>query len=121
MSVLKDMDSIREIMKGNQLSSKVVSTFTYREMQALGHQISYYNLIVKFIQAIKGKDSLNHDILEQFLEPIKASDNHLAQVYLFNFFSRPALLVKEHAERGDMLNLDESIRYGSLLYKSKLG
>lgn len=89
-SVLIDLDKTRTIMKDNQLVSTVASSFRYREMQGLGNQISYYNLIVKFIQTIKSKDSLNHNVLKEFLEPIKASDNHFAQVYLFNFFSRLA-------------------------------
>ena len=88
--MLADLDKSRGIMKDNQLTSQVASTFTYREMQALGMQISYYNLIVKFIQTIKSKDSLNHDVLQEFLAPIKASDNHFSQVYLYNFFSRLA-------------------------------
>lgn len=76
------------MMKEHILDSQVASTFRYREMQALGKQISYYNLIVKFIEAIKGRNSLNHDILKEFLGPIKSSENHFAQVYLFNFFSK---------------------------------
>jgi hypothetical protein len=82
------MEKTRTIMKDHKLDSQIASSFKYREMQALGKQISHYNLIVKFIEAIKGKNSLNHDILKEFLEPIKASKNHFAQVYLFNFFSR---------------------------------
>jgi hypothetical protein len=101
------------------VSSGPQSSFEFEETKTLAKQIEYYRLISQFIRTLKGRDSLNTVALKAFLEPIKASNNHFAKVYLFNFFSRFALLVKEHAESGIISNLDESIHYGSLLYKSR--
>lgn len=90
--MLIELDKIKAAMnegKGTDMAAALeTEAIGYKEMETLAKKISYYKLIVQFIETIKGKDSLNTVALKEFLEPIKASENQFAKVYLFNFFSR---------------------------------
>lgn len=90
-SVLSQMSKIKTTMregKGTDMTASLeLDIIEFKEMITLAKNIAYYKLIVQFIDTIKGKDSLNTVALKEFLEPVKASENQLAKVYLFNFFS----------------------------------
>lgn len=86
--MLKELINMKPILKESCASHTLShETYTFEETKTLAKQIEYYRLISQFIKTLKGKDSLNTVALKAFLEPIKASNNHFAKVYLFNFFS----------------------------------
>jgi hypothetical protein len=87
-SVLKDIKDLSAIVRDENIFATNFDHIHFKEIRDLVIQVANYKMLVQFIATIKSKDALNPMKLKHFLLPFQNTDNHIANVYLFNFFSR---------------------------------
>jgi hypothetical protein len=99
-SVLNDLQDLDAITSKEDIFLCKFDHITYREIRDLVEVIVEYKTLVQFIATIKGRDALNSEKLRKFEVPLGNSENHLAQIYIFNFFSMVFSKASEGARGG---------------------
>jgi hypothetical protein len=94
-SVLKDIKDLGSVVRDENIFATNFDHIHFKEIRDLVIQMANYKMLVQFIATIKSKDALNPMKLKHFLLPFQNTDNHAANVYLFNFFSRLRLTASE--------------------------